>query len=78
LKQRYNSALQAVEAEIQAESANHDLGKRAEMSSRTRRNEEMEGGRSLPPKLKEENLFSEEDSRRPDKPIYQTKEEKNN
>ncbi len=45
---------------------------------RQRRNKEMEGGRSPPPKLREENIFSEGDSRASSRPAYQVKESKNN
>jgi hypothetical protein len=38
----------------------------------------MDGGRSPPPKLREENLFTDGDSRPSLKPVYKTKEEKNN
>jgi hypothetical protein len=45
-------------------------------SMRLRRDKEMQGGRSPPPKLKEENIFSEGDSRRSTRPAYQVKESK--
>jgi hypothetical protein len=38
----------------------------------------MRGGNSPPPKFKEENLFSEADSRPSKKPAYKTKEEADN
>ncbi len=47
-------------------------------SLRQRRNQEMEGGRSPPPKLREENLFSEGDSRVRSRPAYELDESKNN
>ena len=47
-------------------------------SLRQRRDQEMEGGRSPPPKLKEENIFSEGDSRRSSRPAYQVQESKDN
>jgi hypothetical protein len=47
-------------------------------SLRQRRSKEMEGGRSPPPKLKEENIFSEGDSRASSRPAYQVEESKNN
>ena len=47
-------------------------------SQRMRRDEEMRGGNSPPPKLKEENLFSEGDSRPITRHVYRTKEEEDN
>ncbi len=38
----------------------------------------MRGGNSPPPKFKEENLFSEGDSRPSNRPTYKTKEEADN
>ena len=73
-----NSALQVAEAEISGETGNQEWRQRREDYVRSARNAEMEGGRSPPPKLKEENLFTDGDSRQPFKPVYKTKEEKNN
>ena len=50
----------------------------ARLIERTSRSEEMEGGRSPPPKLAEENLFSEGDSRLRPRPTYAVKESRNN
>ncbi len=47
-------------------------------SLRQRRNQEMEGGKSPPPKLQEENIFSEGDSRVSSRQAYQFKESKDN
>jgi hypothetical protein len=72
------SALQNAEREIRFESGNQEWKKRSEDYVRAKRNEEMEGGRSPPPKIREDNLFTDGDSRPSSKPSYQTKEEKNN
>jgi hypothetical protein len=50
----------------------------ARLLERTRRIEEMEGGKSPPPKRAEENLFSEGDSRPRPRPTYTVKESRNN
>ncbi len=47
------------------------------LNERTSSREEMEGGRSPPPKLAEENLFSEGDSRPRSRPTYEVKESRN-
>jgi hypothetical protein len=73
-----NSALQVAEAEISGETGNQEWRRRREDYVRSTRNAEMEGGRSPPPKIREENLFTDGDSRTSSKPVYQTKEEKNN
>ncbi len=52
---------------------------RVRVSERIKRNESIERGGSPPPKLKEENLFSEGDSRpRKKRPVYMSKEETDN
>jgi hypothetical protein len=55
-----------------------EWAERARKAKRARRNEDMRGGNSPPPKLNEENLFSEGDSRPSNRPTYKTKEEANN
>ena len=73
-----NSALQNAEKEISFETGNQEWRKKSEDYLRSKRNEEMEGGKSPPPKLREDNLFTDGDSRPSSKTTYQTKEEKNN
>jgi hypothetical protein len=73
-----NSALQNAEKEISMETSNQEWKRRSEDDVRSKRNAEMEGGRSPPPKIREENLFTDGDSRPSFKPVYKTKEEKNN
>jgi hypothetical protein len=73
-----NSALQNAEKEISMETGNQEWRRRSEGYLRSRRNAEMEGGRSPPPKIREENMFTDGDSRPSSKPVYQTNAEKNN
>jgi hypothetical protein len=73
-----NSALQNAEKEISMENGNEAWRRRSEDYVRSKRNAEMEGGRSSPPKIREENLFTDGDTRPSSKPVYQTKEEKSN
>jgi hypothetical protein len=73
-----NSALQVTEAAISGETGNQEWTIRRERYVRSTRESEMKGGRSPPPKLREENLFTDGDSRPSLKPVYKTKEEKNN
>ncbi len=73
-----NSAFQVAEAEVSGETDNQEWRRRREDYVRSKRDAEMDGGRSPPPKLREENLFTDGDSRPSLKPVYKTKEEKNN
>ncbi len=63
--------------EVDAEAA-EEWAVRDRRAKRARRNEEMRGGNSPPPKFKEDNLFSDGDSRPIKRQIYKTKEEADN